>query len=125
MLINTLETRVRAVAPIFGVAIGSRSDKATWRIDFQSNATASQIAAAQSVIDAFDIAAETTIENQRIIREESIRADANGDVFVDKLRNATPDQIRTFVSTNVTDLASAKILIARMAIAIAYLLRNE
>ena len=57
-LVDVLDEKLQAVAPIFGVAIGSLNTKQTWRIDFKPEATPSQRAAAQAVVDAFDVAAE-------------------------------------------------------------------
>ena len=39
------------------------------------------------------------------------------------LKDATPEQIQTFVDANVTDLASAKLLLARLAIVVAGIIR--
>lgn len=59
-----------------------------------------------------------------ITKREQIRADAQADTFVERLENATPAQIKTFVQNNVTDLASAKQFIAKLAIAVAYTLQG-
>lgn len=64
-----------------------------------------------------DIAAQTN-------RKASVKADAEADTFVDKLRSATPAQITQFVQTNVTDLASAKTFLAKLGIAVAYALQG-
>jgi len=64
-----------------------------------------------------DIAAQTN-------RREAVKADAEADTFVDKLRSATPAQITQFVQTNVTDLASAKTFLAKLGIAVAYALQG-
>lgn len=56
-----LETRISLVAPIEGVSIGNLTDKGTWLIQFKAEATQEQRAAAQSVIDQFDVAAEDAI----------------------------------------------------------------
>ena len=49
------------------------------------------------------------------LRAADIRADAD----LQALRTATPDQIRAYVQSTVTDLPSAKDLLARLAIVIA------
>ena len=55
-----LHEKVSAAAPISGVSIGKKDDKATWRIDFKPEATPEQRAAAQQVLQEFDPA---TISN--------------------------------------------------------------
>jgi hypothetical protein len=55
---------VAAAAPITGVAVGDWANRATWRIDFDDSATSDQRSAAQSVVDAFDVTAETAATRQ-------------------------------------------------------------
>lgn len=55
---------VAKVAPIHGVSLGVLDDKATWRIDFNDEATQEQRAAGQNAMDAFDADAW---EAQRVI----------------------------------------------------------
>lgn len=55
MIAAQFTAAVAAVCPIHGVSVGRSNDKATWRIDFKDEATAEQRAAAQAVIDAFDV----------------------------------------------------------------------
>lgn len=57
-------------------------------------------------------------------RQTAIKANAESDTFIDKLRDATPAQINTFVQNNVTDLASARIFIAKLANAVAFALQG-
>lgn len=54
MLVQELHAAVERVAPIHGVRVGRKDDRATWSIDFQSTATAEQIAAANTVLANFD-----------------------------------------------------------------------
>jgi hypothetical protein len=54
----------------------------------------------------------------------AVKTEAEGDTFIDNLRNATPNQIKTFVQNNVTDLASARQFISKLAIAVAYTLQG-
>ena len=54
----TLDNQIQTVCPIFGVSIGRTEDKLTWRIDFKPEATPAQRAAAQAVVDSFNVAAE-------------------------------------------------------------------
>ena len=56
-MIAKLDAAVKAAAPIFGVSVGNKSDKATWRIFFKPEATDPQRSAAQGVVDAFDVEA--------------------------------------------------------------------
>lgn len=55
MNIVELDKALKAVCPILGVSIGRVNDKSTWRIDFTDEATSEQRAAAQAVVDAFDV----------------------------------------------------------------------
>lgn len=54
---SLLHAELLKTAPITGVSIGDKDDKATWRIDFDKPATAQQKQAAQDLVAAFDIAA--------------------------------------------------------------------
>ena len=47
---TVLHTKIAAVCPIDGVAIGDPADAKTWRIDFAVGATPAQIAAAQQAL---------------------------------------------------------------------------
>lgn len=61
-LASAVHDKVAAVAPtIEGVSLGSQTDKTKWTIMFKSGTHASTKAAAQEVIDDFDIAAEEAI----------------------------------------------------------------
>lgn len=51
-----VDTDVRAVAPILGVSLGDEADRSTWRIEFAPHASASQRAAAATVLAGFDLA---------------------------------------------------------------------
>lgn len=51
---SVLEAKVATAAPIVGVSLGRLYDKATWRIDFKSDATQEQRDAAQTILAAFD-----------------------------------------------------------------------
>ena len=55
MIASLLDQAISAVCPIYGVSIGKLADKGTWLIRFKPEATTEQRAAAQGVIDAFDI----------------------------------------------------------------------
>lgn len=55
MTIVELDQAIKAVCPATGVSVGTLSDKTTWRIDFQPEATEPQRAAAQAVVAAAPI----------------------------------------------------------------------
>jgi len=57
MIAGTLHTKIAIVCPITGVSVGNTDDKATWTVHYD-NADDKQKAAAQAVIDGFDVAAE-------------------------------------------------------------------
>ena len=56
-MITVLHDRLALVAPIDGVSVAVENDKSGWRVDFKPEATPAQRAAAQAVVDAFDVAA--------------------------------------------------------------------
>ena len=58
-MLDALHAAIEAVAPIDGVSVGSRADKATWRVSFKPEATDEQKAAAASVVAAFNLDAPT------------------------------------------------------------------
>jgi hypothetical protein len=64
----------------------------------------------------------TAEEIAKTARRVELATEATTDTFIDSLRGATPDQIKTFVQNNVTDLASAKVFLAKLAVAVAYAL---
>jgi len=64
----------------------------------------------------------TPEEIAKVARRAELATEATIDAFIDALRGATPAQIRTFVQNNVTDLASTKIFLAKLAVAVAYAL---
>ena len=49
-----LHRAIAASCPILGIAIADPADKATWRIDFDPDATQAQREAAQAALQAFD-----------------------------------------------------------------------
>ena len=58
------------------------------------------------------------------LREAAFLADTTRAEMVDKLKNATPDQIKTYITNNVTNLAEARTMLIRLALAVALLVRN-
>lgn len=61
---------------------------------------------------------------ERATRKAAVDTEAASDTFIDALRGATPDQIKTWVTNNVTDLPSAKAALAKLACAVAYALNG-
>ena len=53
MIAQKLNAAIAAVCPIYGVSIGRKDDKQTWRIDFKDEATPEQRAAAVAAVDVF------------------------------------------------------------------------
>lgn len=86
-----------------------RSKRAAWR----QNGTAVVI----------DPVAAAEIDT-KVNRVSALNAEATADVFIDNLRSATPDQIKTYVQNNITDLASVRQFIGRLACAVAYALNG-
>lgn len=67
-LASRIHEAIEQVCPIEGVSIEDKTDKKTWRIQFKSTASSEQKAAAQKVIDAFDLDApdEEEIARQKL-----------------------------------------------------------
>lgn len=122
---NNLHNQISAVCPIQGISIALETDKSTWRIDFDLSATPAQKAAAQTVLQAFDVAAEKAAEAAAAQRVVDVTTQGRADAVVQKLRTADLTDIQTYVNTNVTDLPSAKALLVKLAVAIVYALRND
>lgn len=80
-MIKLLDTRLRRVAPITGVAIGDTVDKSTWRVDFADGATPEQRDAAAAVITSFN-----AVDAER--EEYLARVDADAEAV--RLRYITP-----------------------------------
>lgn len=60
-----LNDAISSVCPVDGVSVGYPADKSTWRVDYSPSATPEQLAAANTIIDSFDI--ETAIKNHVLI----------------------------------------------------------
>lgn len=57
-------------------------------------------------------------------RRSALDAEAGSDPLIDRLRNATVDQIKTWINNNVTDLPTARAVLARLAVAVAFCLKG-
>lgn len=80
LVAQQLDTQIAAVCPILGVSIGNENDKSTWRIDFATEATAEQRAAAAQVIQ--DFAPETPAPEPTV--KDLIRALKEKEVLTDE-----------------------------------------
>lgn len=87
--LQSLHAAVAVACPIHGVSVGDLANKATWRVDFKTEATQNQRTAAQGVIDGFDAAtlneppaAATTADFETVCQN----ALTNGDSRVDLRR---------------------------------------
>jgi predicted transcriptional regulator len=112
MNILLLHKTIAAVCPITGVSVGDVNDKATWRISFGDSATDQQKTAAAAVVTAFDPTADDT-------RVQGLNTDSAYLDFVSQLQGKTAAQVKNYVQNNVTDLNSAKTLLAKVLLYIA------
>lgn len=69
-------------------------------------------------------AAEIAADAERATRM-SIRASIKGDNFIQQLRTMTPADVDAYIQNNVTDLASAKVVLRKLAYVIAILAREQ
>jgi len=122
--LSVLTQQVGAVCPIYGISIGVKTDKSTWRIDFDPAATDAQKAAAQTVVQNFDVAAEEATETAQAQTNADLELQAKADTVIAQLQSASITQIQNYVQNNVTDLASAKAFLVKLAVAVAYSLRT-
>jgi DNA-binding CsgD family transcriptional regulator len=60
----------------------------------------------------------------RELREQALLADADRADMVDKLKNASPAQIKTYITNNVTNLTQARDMLIKLALAIALIVRQ-
>lgn len=93
----SLDTAVRAVAPIVGVSIVRLQDKSTWRIDFDPAATPQQRTQAANVVASFDVAAAEAAEQAEIAAVEALEADNRSDAAPHA--QATSATINAFINT--------------------------
>ena len=57
-------------------------------------------------------------------RRAAFDTEAAADAFIDQLRGAAPEEIKAWVQANVADLASARAVLGRLAVAVAYALNG-
>lgn len=58
------------------------------------------------------------------VRDEALLMDVDRQAIVAALRDATPAQIKTYVNNNVTDLASARVMLRNLALLVALAIRR-
>lgn len=52
-------------------------------------------------------------------RKDAFKADANYQALLAQLKQATPAQVQTYITNNVTDLASARAMLVKFALVLA------
>lgn len=70
------------------------------------------------------VAAVEAEEANEATRDAAMVADVDRAAMVQQLRTATPAQIKAYINNNVTNLAEAKTMLARLALAVALLVRR-
>lgn len=76
----------------------------------------------QEILDALAAKdAKTSMENARTT---AFNNDTDRQAFVAAVKNATPAQIKTYINNNVTDLASARTMLYRLTLLVAFSLRD-
>lgn len=69
--------------------------------------------------------AETIAANQQAAADAQARLDVKADAFVQTFIEMTPAQVTTYITNNVTDLASAKSVINKLALMVLFLAKRE
>jgi hypothetical protein len=90
-------------------------------ITFKPEATEQQKQAAQVIADSWDFAAP----DQQEVIDAAARDAAKADAVIQYLVNHTPAECADYVQSNVTDLASAKQFLKKVAMALSMLARSE
>lgn len=114
-----LHRQVSSVCPVLSVSVGLVSDRSTWGVTFDPAATAAQKNTANGLLSTFDLAGAVATAIQD---NAAVGADADFADLLTKLQSATPTQIKNYVQNNVTDLPSAKILLAKILLALSLLI---
>ncbi len=114
---STVTAAVAAVAPINGISFGDLSDKSTWRIDFQPSATDQQKAAAQAVIDNFNLALETARNNKQQALDDLLDGNFDLKAFIRAGTSATitAANVGSFLATITNNYRSLRAQIAAAA----------
>ena len=85
ILATVIDKKIRQVAPIDGVSLGSIPDKSTWRIDFKPEATVQQRTDAQAVVAAFDVA----LEEQKLKDADQAKVDKKASLLTQPNKSVT------------------------------------
>lgn len=121
MNIHYLDKAIQVVCPIRGVA----SNRV---IDFSPEATAPQKAAAQAIADGWDFDVPSAAEAADIAAAQALTQCleiAKADTVVQYLRDHTTAECEAYVQANVTDLASARQMLKKFAVALCILAKQN
>lgn len=116
---------ISPICPIDGVSIGRKNNKTTWRIDFKDSATEQQKNDAFRIIDKFDINAYLVRDAEKATADGEAISYVKVDGVIQYLITHTPAECEDYVQANVTDLASAKQFLKKVAMALSVLARSE
>lgn len=97
-------------------------------VSFKDEATQSQRNAAQAIADSWDFNVPTTEELTAIAAQEALiaaKAEAQADNIVQYLRDHTPAECAQYVENNVTNLASAKAFLKKVAVVLSVLAKES
>lgn len=122
---QAVHNAVAVVCPIFGISIGDRNVKATWRIDFNPIATPAEQTMAQTVVNGFDVAAFDAQQAAKAARAAAIATFINADPLTAQLRDSSIATIQAYISANTTGLNNTRLMVAKLALMLAYLIRND
>jgi hypothetical protein len=115
MKLHELDVLIKAVCPIDGL-------DSSGRIMFPDAATAPQRAAAQAVFDANWPIDGTSAQDAA---DATAKVQAKTDTVIQYLRDHTVAECEAYVQANVTDLASARALMKKFAVALCVLAKQS
>jgi hypothetical protein len=116
MIIKFLHSAIAAVCPVVSTTVGRSDDRTTWSFEPGPGATQAQIDAGNNVIATFDLTGAGAAE---VARKAGLNTDTDYLDFVSRLQGKTAAQVKTYVQNNVTDLASARLLLAKVLLYLA------
>jgi len=64
-------------------------------------------------------------ETEQKVADAAAKTIAKGDTVIQYLRDHTPEEVEAYVQTNVTDLASARTMMKKFAVALCVLAKQE
>jgi len=103
-----LTIQVSAICPSNGVSISDWSNTASWTFVPQASANSSQITAAQSYLNTFDMVSYQAMIDANTARILTSTNDSNVIDLRSRLVSANSSQIDTWLTNNVTTLAQAR-----------------